>query len=74
MVTRNSEALESFTAYCKANPKQRFWQALRNWSKYHTIYGYNGPHPLEDEISDESLVSLEDTFYLEGLAGIDAAK
>jgi len=32
MSTRNSKALESFTAYCVANPDQRFWQALTNWS------------------------------------------
>ncbi len=30
--TRNSKLLAEFTAYCKANPEQRFWQALCNWS------------------------------------------
>jgi hypothetical protein len=31
--TRNSELLEEFTRYCKANPSMRFWQALTNWAK-----------------------------------------
>lgn len=30
--TKDGEALASFTCYCNANPGQRFWQALRNWS------------------------------------------
>lgn len=37
MMTRNSELLASFVAYCEANPNQRFWQALRNWSDYNYI-------------------------------------
>jgi hypothetical protein len=24
--------LEDFARYCRQNPEQRFWQALRNWS------------------------------------------
>lgn len=32
-VNRNAETLASFVAYCEANPSQRFWQALLNWSK-----------------------------------------
>ena len=32
--TRNSKLLKSFTQYCKDNPKERFWQAIRNWSGY----------------------------------------
>lgn len=31
ITTRNSKKLESFVAYCKQNPNQRFFQALRNW-------------------------------------------
>lgn len=48
--------LESFTAYCKANPNQRFWQALGNWSQYNFIYG------SKELIQKEG---LEDTFYNE---------
>lgn len=47
------EELESFILYCKTYPDQRFWQALRNWSKYNFIFGKQS---LEDE--------GEDTFYL----------
>jgi hypothetical protein len=31
MKTRNSKSLESFVAYAKSHPEERFWQALRNW-------------------------------------------
>lgn len=30
--------LESFAEYCGNHPEQRFWQALRNWSKRKFIY------------------------------------
>lgn len=52
--TRNSKALRSFTEYCQANPSQRFWQALRNWSPWNFILAAN----------DRSGATL-DTFYLE---------
>ena len=29
--SRNKKSLESFAKYCKENPEQRFFQALRNW-------------------------------------------
>ena len=31
MKSKNSTTLDSFTDYCRQNPDQRFWQALRNW-------------------------------------------
>jgi len=31
-MTRNSEVLASFVAYCTAHPSERFYQALLNWS------------------------------------------
>ncbi len=31
--SRNSATLASFAMYCKDNPSQRFWQAVRNWSE-----------------------------------------
>lgn len=37
-MTRNSEVLKSFVAYCEANPDMRFWQALLNWSGQKFIY------------------------------------
>lgn len=32
MHNSNEDVLREFAAYCEANPEQRFWQALRNWS------------------------------------------
>lgn len=41
--TRNSEVLASFVDYCIANPDQRFWQALGNWSGCGYIFGSGVP-------------------------------
>jgi hypothetical protein len=56
--TRNSEVLASFVAYCEANPEQRFWQALRNWTKYNFVLVSNQP--------PSPWAGFEDTFYWEG--------
>lgn len=53
--TKNSTMLQSFTEYCEYHPEERFWQALRNWSRYSFIYGQRAHGPIED------------TFHLEGL-------
>ena len=67
---RHKVALDSFVAYCNAHPEQRFWQAIRNWSKYHTIFGFNGDvYVLEDSLPEDVLIDLQDTFYIEGLDG-----
>ena len=58
--TRNSEVLKDFVAYCKANPEQRFWQALRNWSGYNFIFAKDAK-----EYDDHGY----DTFYWEGKQG-----
>lgn len=58
--TRNSEALESFTDYCRRNPEERFWQALRNWSKLSFIFSSDDPNGF----------GCQDTFHLEWLEGI----
>lgn len=58
MKNKNAEKLASFTAYCKENPKQRFWQALRNWGQFDFIYA------AKDE-SLESILFDYDTFYIE---------
>ena len=50
----NNKVLESFVQYCKENPKQRFWQALRNWSGFSFVWVSN------DYILDGD---LRDTFY-----------
>lgn len=51
------ELFKSFERYYLEHPNQRFWQALRNFSKYYFIYG---------EIEDCEGKKVEDTFYLEG--------
>lgn len=43
---KNADLLADFTAYCYENPEQRFWQALRNWSKWAAVYvAKNDDHP-----------------------------
>ena len=54
MKTRNSEVLAAFVAYCKANPSQRFWQALLNWSGCDFIFA-----------SSQASGVIKDTFYWE---------
>ena len=54
---RNKHTLDSFVKYCKANPDQRFWQALRNWSGNEFVLVRNGNFKGELTV---------DTFYFEG--------
>ena len=54
---KNKKQLESFIVYCKANPEQRFWQALRNWSGSNFIY--------KSKILLPIMSGVEDTFYEE---------
>jgi len=58
MKSNNQDKLNDFTVYCHEHPKERFWQALRNWSGYGFIYGCN---TMIKKFSD--LIGLEDTFY-----------
>ena len=62
---RSEEALHSFMRYCFEHPDERFWQALRNWSKYEYILGYDG-----DLFDLRAQFPMIDTFHLEGLDGI----
>lgn len=57
--------LESFTKYCKENPELRFWQALRNWSKYDFIMGWSAE---EFDLDKANEMGLKDTFYIEDSA------
>jgi len=59
---RSAEALESFIKYCREHPEERFWQALRNWSRCDFILG-SYEHPYENRFEPV------DTFYIEGLNG-----
>lgn len=60
--SKNAEVLFDFTQYCKKNPSQRFWQALRNWSGARFILAVGGNADSTSEIT----VSNHDTFYREG--------
>jgi len=54
-MTQNSELLKSFADYCKAHPKQRFWQALRNWSGWEFIYA--------GKTNSDGDIDIDNTFY-----------
>lgn len=59
--SKNKTTLDSFIAYCKEHPEDRFWQALRNWSRWKFILVSNAPY-YELDFTDGS---LRDTFYWE---------
>ena len=52
---KSKDTLIDFIKYCVENDNQRFFQALRNWSKFNYIVGF-------DKLPDEGI----DTFYFEG--------
>jgi len=51
---KSQTLLQSFVTYCQDHPEERFWQALRNWSKWSFIGVSN------------DLVSWRDTMFWEG--------
>lgn len=57
---KSKKTLDSFVSYCETHPEHRFWQALRNWSKYNFIFGV-----MKLDFADFKPLDLEDTFYLE---------
>ena len=57
-----NKELKSFIKYCEKNPKERFWQALRNWSGEPFIYASNLPMG-EIEIPPEANSYINDTFF-----------
>ena len=56
---RSAAALGSFVTYCRNHPSERFWQALRNWSRWNFILGSN---------TWDGAATI-DTFNVEGLDG-----
>ena len=56
--SKNEKLLEDFTDYCVQHKGERFWQALRNWSKASAIYYQKEGSPLLD-------TDIQDTFYFE---------
>ena len=51
----------SLLAYILLHPRQRFWQALRNWAEVNFI--------IVGETLDEGIHCKTDTFYWEGKNG-----
>lgn len=56
---RNLATLEDFAVYCCKHPKERFWQALRNWAGVHYIFTCRVPKEVARDYE------LHDTFYFE---------
>lgn len=64
IMPKNNKLLLDFVLYCQANPRLRFWQALRNWSGAANIMAAGEPGlDFEDFIELESRDNLHDTFY-----------
>jgi hypothetical protein len=65
MKNRNTNSLVSFTAYCRKHPGQRFWQALRNWSKNPFILASShfDSEMFDQNFMPEHMVAIYDTFY-----------
>lgn len=60
---KSRDLLDSFTEYCRENPTERFWQALRNWAGVSFIYASSGHG---DAARKEK---ARDTFYWEARNG-----
>lgn len=58
---RSMSSLLEFVKYCAAHPKERFWQALRNWSGYAFIVGVK---EKDREVYEKAGYPFEDTFNL----------
>ena len=56
-MNKNKKLLDSFVAYCQQHPEERFWQALRNWSRANYILMV-----MEGQLP-------RDTFYMEDKNG-----
>jgi hypothetical protein len=58
--SKNGKMLTEFSKYCAEHEDERFWQALRNWSKNNYILTATGFHFNEGE-----WLGIKDTFYEE---------
>lgn len=65
--TKISNTLYAFVKYCLEHSDQRFWQALRNWSK--SPYILKSSH-FDPDMFDEKFIkkhkksfNISDTFY-----------
>ena len=50
---KQHDTLMEFLEYCRTHPDERFWQALRNWSRY-------------AELLTREQDGIRDTFFWEG--------
>ena len=71
MKSKNSKTLDSFVQYCLAHPEERFWQALRSWSRHAFIFTSELIKPIspgEDNDSHRTyfIDQLKDTFNKKG--------
>jgi hypothetical protein len=53
---RNASVLNEFISYCRTHPHERFWQALRNWTVFDSVWVQRG-------------LTMTDTFYWEDRNG-----
>ena len=64
---KNEVMLTSFVQYCIEYPKQRFFQALRNWVRENIDADCNyiciAPNLFAEVEPEVALNSLKDTFY-----------
>lgn len=63
---KNRETLNSFVRYCQKNPELRFWQALRSWSGFSFIFGWDCISDSNELRDKASALGMEDTFYFKG--------
>lgn len=59
-MSKNSMMLAWFSEYCREHPEERFWQALRNWSKSAFILRADGFSQATN-----NFYGIRDTFYEE---------
>lgn len=57
----------SFITYLKKNPEERFWQAVRNWTKTSFILTstHFDPFMFDQKFVKDNDIEIADTFYLE---------
>ena len=65
MKIKSKEKLLDFVAFCIENPSLRFWQALREWSKFNFIFASNVKNIRDIMDLDKLADVLEDTYYIE---------
>jgi len=65
MESNNKKQLNSFTDYCNKHPDLHFFQALREWNKIKNPNENFILTAYDIDITGDSYLDLEDTFYRE---------